>query len=437
MADLYTFNLQNTNNGEFLTYRLGKHHSESLNHLLARLVALIFLQNKNLTSAGEICEGDIPAFWQKENNDIAYWVEIGLPSIKKITKALNQTRGRVIIFLENPNQEQLTNYKNSFENFLNNRIRFYTLNKNDFDILIPQLLKTNNWNFEYNADFLKINNSIIQIKQMHKKENTLLKSNQTVARIAPTPSGYLHMGNAFNFIYTNHLIQKAGGKLILRIDDLDKNRTRNEYIDDIFETLNWLGINYKEGPQNTADFWSHYSQAKRTKQYETLALNLYKKGLAYACTCSRTEVRKENPSGLYTGRCRDKNIPFELGKTALRLKTESFTKPLYDFIIWRKDNIPAYHLVSLMDDVNMGVNLIVRGKDLIDSTEAQKILAEKAGLSSFLKAEFIHHDILRGESGEKLSKSDGAHSLKAMRESGMTANEVYNKAEKFFGIVFS
>lgn len=259
-------------------------------------------------------------------------------------------------------------------------------------------------------------------------------SQQIVSRIAPTPSGFLHIGNALNFIFTQHLVKQKHGKLLLRIDDLDKIRTRNEYVDDIFENLDWLGIQVVDGPKNTDDFWKNHSQASRTELYKEFAMSLYERRLAYACDCSRTDVRKLNPSGQYTGHCRDRNLPFEFGQTALRLKTEATSKPLCDFVIWRRDNIPAYHVVSVLDDIRLGVNLIVRGQELFDSSEAQKILAQKSGLDEFLKIEFVHHPVIKGVDGEKLSKSANAYSLKEMRATGVTADEIYRRAEEFFGM---
>lgn len=259
-------------------------------------------------------------------------------------------------------------------------------------------------------------------------------AHQIVSRLAPTPSGFLHIGNALNFIYTQHLVKQRRGTLLLRIDDLDKIRTRNEYVDDIFSNLDWLGIHVENQPKDTDDFWKNHSQASRTETYKTFALSLYERGLAYACDCSRTGVRKLNPSGQYTGYCRDRNLPFEFGETALRLKTEATSKPLCDFVIWRRDNIPAYHLVSVLDDIKLGVNLIVRGQELFDSTEAQKILAQKSGLDDFLKIEFVHHPVIKGIDGEKLSKSAHAYSLKEMRTAGVTADEIYRRAEEFFGM---
>lgn len=264
---------------------------------------------------------------------------------------------------------------------------------------------------------------------MHTKEHT-----QTISRIAPTPTGYLHKGNAFNFIYTNHLVRQQNGKLILRIDDLDKVRTKDEFIDDIFETLSWLGITCDEGPKDRTDFWENYSQAKRSKIYEAVALSLYEKKQAYACTCSRTQIQKQNPFGHYPGFCRTKNIPFILGENALRLNVEFHDNDLFDFVIWRRDNIPAYNLVSLVDDITMGVNLIVRGEDLDIATKNQKALAQACGYQEFLDCEFVHHPLLTGDDHEKLSKSLEATSIKQLRQEGLKVRDLYQEASDFFGL---
>ena len=109
-------------------------------------------------------------------------------------------------------------------------------------------------------------------------------------RIAPTPSGYLHAGNAVNFLLTAELARLHGGSLLLRIDDLDAERARPEYLDDIFHSLEWLGIAWHEGPRDAADFQRNWSQRTRIGRYQVLLDQLRRGGHLYACTCSRKEL---------------------------------------------------------------------------------------------------------------------------------------------------
>jgi glutamyl/glutaminyl-tRNA synthetase len=112
----------------------------------------------------------------------------------------------------------------------------------------------------------------------------------TKTRIAPTPSGFLHEGNAFAFILTAALAQVYGASILLRVDDLDNDRKRPEYVDDLFQTLHWLGVDWKEGPTDANDLEQRWSQMHRIPLYEAALERLREKGLVYACGCSRKEL---------------------------------------------------------------------------------------------------------------------------------------------------
>lgn len=232
-------------------------------------------------------------------------------------------------------------------------------------------------------------------------------------RIAPTPSGYLHIGNLANFLLIEQLAK--GGTLILRIDDCDGTRTRPEFVEDIFVTLHWLGIRWQEGPRDAADFSQNFSQTARKDHYFKKLDAL--KGKIYACACSRKEV-----DGVYQGTCREKGIEFEAGKHALRLRVEdpSLAKKFGDVVLWRKDGGPAYQWVSVIDDLEMKVNLIVRGEDLHDSSELQKYIARFVSPDGFDQVRFIHHPLLTAEDGKKLSKSQQAESVQDLIKQGVS-----------------
>ncbi|MEO0583517.1 MAG: glutamate--tRNA ligase family protein [Bacteroidota bacterium] len=250
-----------------------------------------------------------------------------------------------------------------------------------------------------------------------------------ISRLAPTPSGYLHIGNALNFILTWVLTRKAGGELWLRIDDLDETRCRAAYIEDIFRTLDWLGMDWDKGPFSVGEHLQSYRQSQRIEGYFTAIRQLNQNGHAFACDCSRKMILAAHPQGLYTGVCYKKGLTYEKGLTSLRMKTGTgqdlrwkdgwqgelsvnLHTHMRDFVIRRKDGIPAYQIASLVDDLEMGVNLIVRGRDLISSTAAQLFLADQLRTPSFAQTDFYHHPLLTNTMGKKLSKSEGAVSLR-------------------------
>jgi glutamyl/glutaminyl-tRNA synthetase len=270
-------------------------------------------------------------------------------------------------------------------------------------------------------------------------------------RIAPTPSGFLHPGNGISFIITWALARKNEGKIVLRIDDLDAERMRPEYLDDIFYTLDWLGIDYDEGPQNVEDFTKNYSQHKRLDLYfEALnGLKSHKSVTLYACNCSRKQIRDSSVNGIYPNTCRSKKVDFEEKNTAWRVlvpentlisfqeyqKTPIFNQldaTMGDFIIRQKNGLPAYQLASVVDDEYFNINFIVRGEDLLNSTAAQVFLAQY--FENISPKTYFHHPLVTNTEGVKLSKSQGAGSLKDWREQGRSPVELYQQAEKWLGL---
>jgi len=138
-------------------------------------------------------------------------------------------------------------------------------------------------------------------------------------RIAPTPSGYLHLGNAFSFLTTAGLAKKAGAKLLLRIDDLDRDRAQKQYVENIFDTLRFLQIEWEEGPQNYAAYESSYSQVHRVHLYKAALQQLKTQQLVYACACSRIQFQQ---STIHTCTCREKHLPLATPGTCWRLVTD-------------------------------------------------------------------------------------------------------------------
>jgi len=248
-----------------------------------------------------------------------------------------------------------------------------------------------------------------------------------ITRFAPTPSGYLHFGNVFSFLVTWLIARQNEGKILLRIDDLDADRVRPAYIENLFRTLDWLGLDYDIGPAGVADFQANFSQHLRMDLYQTALKELQASGRLFGCTCSRKDTQRDTPDGIYSGKCRNRSFKWKVETTG-RLKTESidficfedrllgqthFTSnpAMVDPVVWRKDDLPAYHLASVVDDDHFAVDLVVRGVDLLEATGAQLIIASHLKKNSFVQNHFLHHPLIKSDSFQKLSKSQKSPSL--------------------------
>ncbi|WP_347157307.1 glutamate--tRNA ligase family protein [Pontibacter chitinilyticus] len=269
-------------------------------------------------------------------------------------------------------------------------------------------------------------------------------------RLAPTPSGYLHLGNVLSFAFTWALARKQGGTVVLRIDDLDNTRFRQEYLQDIFDTLHFLGIDYDEGPQDARDFTQSYSQLLRLPQYHALLQQLAEAGLLYACSCSRSQIAALAADGRYPLTCRPKQLPLHTPAAAWRIVVPEDTvisfqdlllgschvplaQQMPDFVVRRKDCFPAYQVASVCDDLQMGITQVVRGEDLLASTAAQLYLSECAGATAFSSINFLHHPILHEPDGSKLSKSHDSLSIYEMRKQGIKAGAVWQQLAQVLG----
>ena len=254
-------------------------------------------------------------------------------------------------------------------------------------------------------------------------------------RIAPTPSGFLHTGNLYSFLETAAIAKETGAAIFLRIDDLDRARVRQEYVQDIFDTLQFAGIAW-EGPQNMEEYEAHFSQLHRMDLYREQLQCLREKNLLFACNCSRMQLANDKACS-----CRRKNISLDSPGVAWRLNTSAAktlsmhtlrngitqaTLPasMQDFIVRKKDGFPAYQLTSVIDDLHFDIDLVVRGEDLWESTLAQLYLAECLELKTFLATVFHHHALLKDKEGRKLSKSAGDTSVRALRKQGKTPEEI-------------
>ncbi len=267
-------------------------------------------------------------------------------------------------------------------------------------------------------------------------------------RLAPTPSGYLHVGNAFNFLVTDRLAKAFGMALVLRIDDLDSDRARPEYVSDIFYTLEWLGIQCDEGPSGPEEFSKEWSQSLRIERYQALVDELREHGAVYPCACSRSQIeerqRRGAPHSCRTGpyfdvpqgtpwRLRipeDTTVGFrQLGGSVERIAPATL---MADPIVQLRENgRPAYQIASLSDDLDRGISMIVRGADLLPSTACQLFIAQVLGREMFAEVRFHHHPLSLDAEGQKLSKSAGAGSLRAMRDARSSPAPLIAAAERY------
>ncbi len=261
---------------------------------------------------------------------------------------------------------------------------------------------------------------------------------QTVAptsrlRLAPTPSGFLHLGNAYNFIL-NWLAARhtPGARLLLRIDDLDADRKRPEYVQDVFDTLRWLGLDWDEGPRSTEDFEANWSQHLRLQLYENALDRLRAGNVLIACAKSRRDLAPF--AGEYPTEFREQNLALDAPDVAWRIKTPRIPGLPPDFVVRRRDGIPAYQVASLADDRHFGITHVIRGADLAESTAAQQYLAECLGWREFSRVQFLHHPLLLDAGGNKLSKSAGSAALKTWREEGRSPAEVFRAVARWLGV---
>ena len=262
-----------------------------------------------------------------------------------------------------------------------------------------------------------------------------------VTRFAPSPSGRLHLGHAYSAAIGHSLAREAGGKFRLRIEDLDRTRCKDEFVDGIFKDLRWLGIEWDEPV---------LVQSQRTAAYQEALDELRARGLVFACFCTRADIAQSltAPHGdaatSYPGTCRDLpddperrastphswrlNSAKALALTGLPTWTEqngglfqSRASDIGDAILARKDAPASYNLSCVVDDAESGVTSVVRGADLRASTPVQRLLQALFGLS---EPTYLHHPLMTHEDGRRLAKRDLAPTLAAMRESGVDGPEL-------------
>ena len=227
-------------------------------------------------------------------------------------------------------------------------------------------------------------------------------------RIAPSPTGSLHIGNArtalFNWLYA----RANGGTFVVRIDDTDMERSTNEFQQDILESLRWLGLDWDEGVEVGGEH-GDYKQSSRFDRYRETANALLKNGLAYE---DDGAIRFKVPT--------ERTIKF---KDFVRGDMSFETSDVEDFVILRSDNTPTYHLASTVDDIDYGITIIARGEDILSSTPKHILIMEALNASI---PNFCHLPLLFGPDGKKLSKRHGDTSVEAFRKKGILNEAMFN-----------
>ena len=264
-------------------------------------------------------------------------------------------------------------------------------------------------------------------------------------RFAPSPTGYLHLGHAQTFRTAQERAEAAGGEMVLRIEDLDRARCRPEFREALVEDLQWFGLSWVEGPDCGGRF-APYLQSERSAHYLAAWKQLRSAGFIYPCFCSRTDVlnapgapHQGEGEPLYPGTCRaGENIAANspTGITWRFRVPDGETIRFYDerlgwqeavagvdfgdFVVWRKDDIPAYQLAVVVDDAAMQITEVVRGEDLLTSTFRQLLIYRALG---WTVPGFYHTPLVTDETGRRLAKRHDSLSLRELRRRGDLATK--------------
>lgn len=271
-------------------------------------------------------------------------------------------------------------------------------------------------------------------------------------RLAPSPTGYLHLGHARTFWVAQQRAEAAGGTLVLRNDDLDSTRFRLDFVDAMLEDLRWLGLRWAEGP-DVGGPYAPYNQSQRRPFYRAAIEKLRAARVIFPCTHSRRDVI-EAAGAPHEGATADdepiyprefrpaadaplpplgeriavnwrfrvpdgETVQFEDGRFGPQRAIAG--RDFGDFLVWRKDDVPSYQLACAVDDAGMRVTEVVRGADLIKSTFRQLLLLRALGEGA---PKYYHCPLMLDDKGERLAKRHDALSLRTLRAQGMTPEDV-------------
>lgn len=265
-------------------------------------------------------------------------------------------------------------------------------------------------------------------------------------RLAPTPTGHLHLGHARTFWIALQRAKQFDGTLVLRIEDLDRDRCKPQYYTDMLEDMRWFGFCWQEGPEVDGDY-GPYRQRDRLSFYQDIWQQLNNTQAIYPSPHSRKDVAQAlsaphegDKEIIFPPHLRPDNwdIATEPGPMNWRFRVpdsetitfvdqnlgpQSFTAGVDfgDFLVWRRDRFPSYELAVVADDHAMAISEVVRGEDLLLSSAKQILLYRALG---WQVPAFYHCLLVRDEDGKRLAKRDGARSLRSLRAQGMTPPEV-------------
>lgn len=265
-------------------------------------------------------------------------------------------------------------------------------------------------------------------------------------RLAPTPTGHLHLGHARTFWLAQQRAEKSGGTLVLRVEDLDAARCKPQYFDDLIEDLSWVGLRWQEGPR-VGGVYGPYRQCDRRALYQCVWQRLSQTKAIYPSPHSRKDV----VNALIAPHEGEKEVIFPTvlrpdswetmeapGKVNWRFRVPDGEQVEFvdqnlgehcfvagedfgDFVIWRRDGFPSYELAVVADDYAMAISEVVRGEDLLLSTAKQILLYRALG---WPVPSFYHCRLVRDALGKRLAKRDSSRSLRSLRQQGMTPVQV-------------
>jgi glutamyl-tRNA synthetase len=267
-----------------------------------------------------------------------------------------------------------------------------------------------------------------------------IKTNpEVVGRLAPSPTGAQHVGNARTYLIAWLSARARGGRVVLRVEDIDSPRVKPGAAEGLLEDLRWLGLDWDEGP---------VVQTRRLPLYEAALLRLRDRELVYPCTCTRSDVERaasaphqEHEGAVYPGTCAGRRAAdaaalagrryawrFRVPPGAVTFR-DGFRGPTRidlhkvggDFVVWKAAGTPAYQLAVVVDDADLGVTEVVRGDDLVPSTPRQLLLDEALGLRP---PGFLHVPLVVGPDGRRLAKRHGDTRLASLRAAGVTAERL-------------
>ncbi|MEO5965046.1 MAG: glutamate--tRNA ligase family protein, partial [Candidatus Limnocylindrales bacterium] len=274
-----------------------------------------------------------------------------------------------------------------------------------------------------------------------------------VTRFAPAPTGYLHLGHLVNVLYVWGIARATGGRVILRIEDHDRQRSRPEYDWALLEDLARLGVEPDEPAVAAFDGDTPYRQSDVPGIYAAALERLDADDIVYACACSRaTFAAYEADAGRpwrgigCPGDCRSRTLARD-GDVGLRVAVGAGTERWVDLLAGPVADEPAangdplvrdrvgnwtYALCVVVDDLRHGVDLVIRGRDLLDATPVQMRLARLLGRE--VQPQFLHHPLIRHVSGQKLSKAEGATAVRTLLDAGRTPAELFGQAARLAGL---